>query len=63
MIAMLVLGVLLAVASACSLWLQMDRGEFSFGRMIFLVWLPGMAGGLLMVVSIVLLIAKAIKGM
>jgi hypothetical protein len=63
MIAMLLLGVLLSVASAVALWTQLDKGEFSFGKMIFLVWLPRVAGSLLVTVSIVLLIAKMIKGM
>lgn len=63
MIAMLLLGVLLSVASAVALWTQLDKGEFSFGKMIFLVWLPGVAGGLLVAVSIVLLVVKTIKGM
>jgi hypothetical protein len=60
---MLLIGVLLVVLAAFSLWRQMAADEFGFGKIIFTVWLPSMAGGLMVIVSIVLLVAKAIKAM
>jgi hypothetical protein len=63
MVLMLLLGILLVILASLSLWRQMTGGEFSFGRIIFTVWLPGMAGGILIAVSTILLIASAIKGM
>lgn len=63
MIAILLLGILLSVLSAVALWRQIEGDGFSIGKMIFLVWLPGAAGGLMVVVGTVLLVAKAIKGM
>ncbi len=53
-LAVLLLGVLLSVLSVVGIWRQFE-GEFSIGKMIFLVWLPGTVGGLL--------VAKVIKGM
>lgn len=59
----LLLGILLSALAAVALWRQMVGGNFSFGGLIFLVWMPGAIGGLLVAVSGILLMAKLIKGM
>lgn len=62
-VAILVLGIVLSVLAAASMWRQFENGTISIGKLIFLVWLPGAIGGLLVVVSGVLLVARLIKGM
>jgi hypothetical protein len=62
-IAIMVLGIVLSMLAAAAMWRQFENGTFSFGKLIFLVWLPGTIGGLLVLASTVLLVARLIKGM
>lgn len=62
-ILVMLLGVLLSALSAIALWRQMVGDDFSIGKIIFLVWMPGAVGGLLVVISSILLVANVIKGM
>ena len=59
----LIVGIVLVTLAAIMFWRQIDGDEFSFGRIIFGVWLPGMIGGLMILSFWVLLIASAIKRM
>lgn len=57
----LIVGIILVALAAVMLWRQIDGAEFSFGRLILGVWLPGMIGGLMIITFWVMLIASAIR--
>ncbi len=59
----MLLGVVLSALSAVALWRQMVGDDLSIGKLIFLVWMPGAIGGLLVVIASILLVANVIKGM
>jgi hypothetical protein len=59
----LIVGIALVTFAAIMFWQQINRDEFSIGRIILGIWLPGMIGGLMVITFWVLLIANAIKRM
>jgi len=63
MIGIMLCGVLLILMSAFFMWRQLSNGELNFGSLIFAIWLPGVAGSLMVAVSIILLLAKLVKAM
>jgi uncharacterized membrane protein len=59
----LIVGIVLVAFATIMFWRQIVLDEFSIGRLIFGVWIPGMIGGLMVITFLVLFIANTIKRM